>query len=396
MASGGDGGGRGLLRMVLIVAVIAAAAGGVWWLDPVGLSADQSLRDALVRRGRIAVHGDGGLLGLAAEGGRLLSPSQVPQVAAALAAERPADLLAAMRAVDVDAVLVEAQAGAAEGTLAGRFASYGAVDGFRGLHLSPRAALYAPDPAAELSETHRAALARVARGLLRGARPPRITSFPEPLRRLRPVEVMVLIRQGPRPRLWRSARGNSIARALNTAAVVARKRWFERQQAMGGPIDELLPRMKIEVALLADDGTIGSVEPAFVDRVFGETHGVAYERKGAWRYLLPDATRAEGKGRASVAYRKLLSDDGLPPDRLGSRELRLYRRLVDTIAVSEPEPPPRDGLSPVGSPDEVLGGADAGAAERAAAKLPREGRPREAAPDDGLSEVRSPDEVLAP
>jgi hypothetical protein len=378
-----------------LLALVLAAL--VWWLDPLSWLTDPGLAQALVQRGRVAVYGDERLASMTAEGSTLVAAAAAPGVLAALEGGDAERLRAAMREAEVDALLLDAASPAAEDSLAGRFGRYASVPGFRGLHLAPTAALYAPDPTAALSEAHRKALARVARGLLRGARPPRITSFPEPLRRLQPVEVMVLVRQGPRPRLWRSARGNSIARALNTAAVVARKRWFEREQAMGGPIDELLPRMRVEVALLADDGTIGATEPAFIDRVFTPEHGVAYERKGAWRYQLPAATREAGQGRASVAYRQLFSDDGLPPDSFGAPEVRLYRLLVDTLAVSEPPPPPKDGLSPVADPNEVIEHGPEPAApqpsEARTARPRRERRPPEE-PDDGLSAVADPAEVL--
>jgi len=165
---------------------------------------------------------------------------------------------------------------------------------------------------------------------------------------------MVLLRKAGRARLWRSARGNSIASALLTASIVARQRWQEREQAMGGPLDALLPQMDVEVALLGDDGTVGETNAAYIDRVFSPSHGVAYERRGAWRYFLPDTTALEGKGRASVAYRKLFVEDGLPEDSFTRSELRLYRLIVQTLAVSQAIPQVDDGLAPVHSPDEIL------------------------------------------
>jgi hypothetical protein len=135
---------------------------------------------------------------------------------------------------------------------------------------------------------------------------------------------------------------------------VARKRWYEREQAMGGPLDARLPRLSVEVSLLSDDGTVAEADPVFVDRVFGPEHGVAYERKGAWRYLLPEDTREAGQGRASVAYRQLFEEDGLAPEAMTSPEVRLYRLVVEPLAESPPAPQPPDGLSGVANPDEVL------------------------------------------
>ena len=157
-----------------------------------------------------------------------------------------------------------------------------------------------------------------------------------------------------RARLWQSARGNSIASALLTASIVARQRWQEREQAMGGSLDELLPQMDVEVALLGDDGTVGEDNAAYIDRVFLPTHGVAYERRGAWRYFLPDTTALEGNGSASAAYRKLFVEDGLPAESFSRNEVRLYRLIVQTLAVSKAIPRVDDGLAPVNSPDEIL------------------------------------------
>jgi hypothetical protein len=339
---------------VLSVALALAALAALVVLDPLELGGYGELAEALSERGRVAVAGDGELRSLQAPGTALIDVATLPAVRRALSGQDAGALTSAMREADVDAVLVAAAPLAEGDSLRARIARYDHVPGLRGLHLSPAAAVYAPALASELEPVHRRALAHVARGVVGGARPPRVTSFPEPLRRLRPVEVMVLLRQGPRPRLWRSARGNSIARALLTASTVARKRWFEREQAMGGGLDARLPQLAVEVSLLSDDGTVGDRDPVFIDRVFRPEHGVAYERKGAWRYLLPDDTREAGQGRASVAYRELFAEDGLSPEAMASPEVRLYRLVVEPLAESPPVPAPSDGLSDVGEPDEVL------------------------------------------
>jgi hypothetical protein len=172
------------------------------------------------------------------------------------------------------------------------------------------------------------------------------------------AEVMVLLRNGSKPRLWRSARGSSFARALLTACDVARQRWTEREQAMGGPLDRILPRLQVEVALLQDDGQIGDVDESFVNRVVLPVHGVAYEHKGAWRYMLPEATHAKDIGTPSRAYVRLFAEDGLPDDSLRSQELRPYRVAVQVIGISaapQPRGEPKDGLSEIKNPKEVLG-----------------------------------------
>ena len=344
----------GRVRTVLAVLVIVALAAIALATDPLDLRGQRELSRALVERGRTAVIGDASWLGLRPEGATLLAVSAVPGLSTALAGEDPAALGAALQRGNVQHLLVD-PAGAREGqALGARLARYEPVAGLRGLHLAPEAALYAIDPFEALPREQRDALAVVARRMLAGASSPRLQSFPEGLRRVQPVEVMVLLRERGKARLWRSARGSSLARALLTAVEVARERWHEREQAMGGPLAPLLPRLEVEVALLIDDGTVASSDPAFVDRVFSPVHGVGYERKGSWRYMLPEATAEAGRGRASRAYRKLFLDDGLPEDSLGRRELRLYRLRVQTLAVSGPEPPPEDGLGAPRSPDEVL------------------------------------------
>jgi hypothetical protein len=343
-------------RAVAATIALLGVGFALWRFDPLGLRGRAELTRALTYRGRIAVLGPQSLVGLNAEGASLVSAESLPELSRALRGRDAFVLLGALAHTSVQALLLQpAPSGERGFALGQRLARYEHVAGLRALFLSRSAVLYAPDPSRELSPAQRDALAVVARALIGGARPPRPSSFPEPMRRLRPVEVMVLLREGERARLWRSARGTSIASALTTAALVARQRWQEREQAMGGPLAAALPRMDLDVALLEDDGTIVDRDPAFIDRVFYAEHGVGYERKGAWRYLLPEATRAEGKGRASRAYRKLFADDGLPDDSFGRHELRLYRLVLETLGTSAATPPPRDALSPVHSPEEVLG-----------------------------------------
>jgi len=340
---------------VLFVAALLVALGTfVVVRDPFDLRGHRELARALVERGRIAVVGDASWAGLQAEGATLVEVATIPGLAQALAGQDVSALGKAMERAGILHLLVAPSTGGSGTSLAARLARYESVGSLRGLFLTTQAALYGVDPFEALAREQRDALAVVARRMLAGAKPPRLQSFPETLRRVQPVEVMVLLRERGKARLWRSARGSSLARALLTAVEVARERWHEREQAMGGPLEPILHRLEVEVALLIDDGTVASTDPAFIDRVFLEVHGVGYERKGAWRYLLPDATAEAGHGRASRAYRKLFRDDGLPEDSLGRRELRLYRLRVQTLTVSPPEPEPDDGLGAPRTPEEVL------------------------------------------
>jgi hypothetical protein len=290
-------------------------------------------------------------------GTTLVDLATLPQVRTTLLARDAAAFTASLASAGLQAVVIDSRPrGLAlpAHSVAAMLASYAHVAGLTGVYVGPLGALYQLDPIRDWSPQLCAALADVARRLLGGAPEPRLTSFPEAVRRVEPVEVMVLLRSERRARLWRSARGSSFARALVTAADVARKRWNEREQAMGGPLDQVLPTLSVEVALLQDDGELGARDPGFVDRVVGPVHGVAYEHKGAWRYALPEATHRPTAMTASGAYRRLFKEDGLSEDSLGSPELRLYRMVVRSIGVSEPSAG-HDPVFEVGVPAEVLG-----------------------------------------
>lgn len=352
----------GLLRALLAAALLGALAAFLVIQDPLDLRGHRQLARALVERGRIAIVGEASWRGLRAQGATLVEATELPGLVQALSGQDVAALGEAMAQAGTQHLLVAPTGASAGASLAARLAHYEPVGGLRGLYLSTHAALYAVDPFEALPREQRDALAIVARRMLAGAKPPKLQSFPETLRRVQPVEVMVLLREHGKARLWRSARGSSLARALLTAVEVARERWHEREQAMGGPLAPILHGLEVEVALLIDDGTVASTDAAFIDRVFFAAHGVGYERKGAWRYMLPDATAEAGHGRASRAYQKLFVDDGLPEDSLARRELRLYRLRVQTLSVSPPEPEPDDGLGTPRTPDEVLAPERDGAA----------------------------------
>ena len=249
----------------------------------------------------------------------------------------------ATREAGIDGVLVAlaerraAGAGEAGGrTVLGRLAAARHVSGWRGVLLRPEAVLYEPVEVHEPVGREREVVGQVARGILEGRRPPRITSFPPAWRRIRTSEVMVAVRT-PRGklRLWRSARASSMARALLTACSVARQRWMEREEALGGPIEEVLPRMRVEVALLLDDGTLLEHGPAFVDRVVTEAHGVGFEMGGGWHYVLPEGRQGVS---ASRALAQLVERQGLPGSALGRGDVRVYRFVVVPLAESGPDP----------------------------------------------------------
>jgi hypothetical protein len=363
---------RALLLGVLAVLVLG---GALWALGRRSAGEGDGLVEALRGRGRVAIvaaaaHEGSSSVGrvelatLRAEDAELVDEGAL---AGALEGSSEPALLDAMAAEGVRALLVErapvVERGGADDVDAGgtpatslraRLTRYEPFDRLACLFLTPRAALYAPRAELALSPLLSGALAHVARSVVAGTPVPRVQSFPEPLRRIGNVEVMVLLSDGDRPRLWRSARGSSIARALLTAAVVARQRWTERETAMGGPLTRVLPTLDVSVHVLDEDGTLGSRAPAFVESVFGPEHGVAFEHRGNWRYLLPDATRERGEGSAVRAYAALFADADMAPESLDRPDVRLYRSVARRLAIS-PAPRARaaSGVTPT-TPDGSL------------------------------------------
>jgi len=325
---------------LLVAAGLVALLGGGWWRRP---PSPGGVAEALVGQERVLLVGGARPPVPLPEGVAVVLPSSSEAIRSALDGTDPAALDAALAEGGITRVLVDATVGGGGrgdgATLGDRLAGADHVPGLLGDRLDRRAHVYRRPSTPPVPPHLAPSLAVVARALLAGARPPRFTSFPEPFRAPGNVEVMVMLRERGNPRLWRSARGSSIARGLVTAALVAKRRWTEREQAMGGQLDRRLPGLDVEVALLREDGTLVDRSRPFIDRMFAEPHGVAYERKGAWRYLLPLATREAGDGSAARAYEALFAQHGLPEDSFDRPDLRLYRLVVDRLAVS-PAPDP--------------------------------------------------------
>lgn len=242
----------------------------------------------------------------------------------------------------------EAPAGG-ELPLLDRFASGGVVRGFRGEALTSDGLLYVVDDTEWPVVLSDRVLARVARGILEGSPPPPLDAFPEELTRPQVVEVLVLLSGGSGPRLWRSARAQSIADALITASLAARQRWEERSETMGGPLGERLDQLDVQVALLFDDGTFDPGALSLIDALVKSQHGVAYEQPARWRYLLPGATQAAAT--PTDAYRRLFRDNDLPEDSFDRRDLRLYRLRMQIVSIDQGSAGSRRPGGPSGSDD---------------------------------------------
>lgn len=220
-----------------------------------------------------------------------------------------------------------------ERSLAERMAAGRVVRGFRGAVLSTQGLLYVIDETAWPVALSDRVLARVARGILEGSTPPPLDAFPRELVEEQAVEVLVLLTGARGPRLWRSARAQSIAEGLVTAALAARERWEERRETMGGPLGQRLDELDVQVALLFDDGTFDENAVSLIDSLVTPQHGIGYEQPARWRYLLPRATRASKS--PSDAYRRLFRDNDLPEDSFARRDLRLYRLRMETLSVDQ-------------------------------------------------------------
>jgi hypothetical protein len=233
------------------------------------------------------------------------------------------------------AAIALSSASSAHHTLADKLGAFAQLPGVRAVVLTPRFAVYAPRRDAELSLHERDALAYVARALLRGAREPSLNSFPPNLRRVERVEVMVMLREHGEPRLWRSARGTSLARALLTATRVARDRWHEREAAMGGSLGKRLLDMDVEVSLLSEEGSLLGGEPAFIDRATPAEFGIGFEYGASWHYVLPEDMQRRGKGSAQRALLGLLSEQSLPSSVIAQTAFRAYRFVALILGVSK-------------------------------------------------------------
>ncbi len=331
--------------VLLAFALAAAALGWTYWSHR-AVSGVGDLEHRMENEGRVLVVGGEDLLRLHPEGSTLVPERDFSELSAMLDGRDERVLAAALAADGIGAILVDGRArieggddGDAGPTIRTRLTHYAAFETLACDYLSPSAALYEPRTGLVIDPPLDEALAHVARALLQGAHAPRVSSFPEPLRRIRNVEVMVMLEDRGHPRLWRSARGSSIGRALLTASVVARQRWAERQSAMGGPIDRILPTLDVSVYLLDEDGTLGARSTAFIESAFTDLagtppHGVAFDHRGTWRYLLPDATQEAGEGSAVRAYRSLFADSDMDEDSFDRQDVRLYRMLARRLALS--------------------------------------------------------------
>jgi hypothetical protein len=247
----------------------------------------------------------------------------------ALDATPPEPLVAELARTKIHALAIEASQRAATGVGAA-LAERRAVPGLAAAVLAPDLTVVVARDLPALTSRERDAVAHVARAILLGAREPQLASFPASLKRFVRAEVMVALKDRGRPVLWRSARATSLARALLTATRVARDRFRERENALGGPLAERMLTLDVDVSVLVDEGDLTDHSRVFIDAAVGPGFGVGYDHRGAWHYVLPDelARRQKAGEPAASPYDALLAllaENGSGPDALGAEDMRIYR-----------------------------------------------------------------------
>jgi hypothetical protein len=264
-------------------------------------------------------------------------PLESGQVQGLLEVGDPGALIAMLRKAKAAGIAV--QPGRLQKGLGKSLSAMAHVPGLSGIVFDSTLAVFAPAHEVTLGAREREALTYVARALLRGAREPSLSSFPPSLRRVERVEVLVVIAQAAgAPLLWRSARATSIPRALLTATRVARDRWHEREATMGGPLRERLQGLDVHVSLLLEDGTIVDTSQSFVDRAVTKEHGLGFDYRSDWHYLVPEDVQRRGRGSAYRALTELAKDSALGLTIFsGTAGGRLYRFLVEPVG-SSPAP----------------------------------------------------------
>jgi len=321
-------------RLVTWVALFGAVVGAGFWFWGSQGQTDARVCDALARADlRSVITTKGAPLRCA--GVRVVTDAEVGVLLVGKDAAQLAAKLRARRATGVAVVPGQNSPG-----VAGQLETLQHVPGLRTVALSPDLVVAMAAPEIALSARDREAVGYVARALFRGAREPSASSFPPALRRVQRVEVMVALSDRSEPRLWRSARGTSIARALLTATRVARERWRERESTMGGPLLERLRGLDVEVSLLEEDGTLAHSTGSFVERAITRVHGVGFDYRSDWHYSLPTDVIRQGKGSAFRALSTLSAERGLPASVLTEPGVRLYRFVPVALATSRALPVP--------------------------------------------------------
>ncbi len=324
---------RWLLSLIgfLVVAILLVV------LAPrLGLVANPALELQLRDRGTVVTIGSIPLA-LRRIDAQLVDYRSFARIRSAVEGNDPAALSVAMRDARVDGMLVRTDRPmGSPRTLLHALTRYLTVANVSATWMDGSSVLYELREQPTVATEDAAKIVECVRLMIRGGAAPPERLFPEPLRGARPAEVMVVIRDGTAPILWRAVRGGSVARAVVDATYAVIDRWNTRQVQSYGPIREAIRRMPITVAIFYDKGTLDTREPAWIDTtVDSRVFAVGYERLGHWEYVLPSAPGTPAR-RTSLALADLVREHDVPPPGFQRSDLALYRfralQLVETTA----------------------------------------------------------------
>lgn len=319
---------RSLWIVFVVVMLIAGAVVAAWregWVRSPWSARYDELVAQLRDRGAVAVSGSLPV-GMVLRDVGVTNVNASPALARALDGAQPAAVAEALRAQHLDGLVI--RAGASRGgasSVHARLAALRPVRGLTTVYLDEHASVVDAAEVFDISAEDAQRLVTVARLILSGATAPPERLFPEPLRRTRPAEVALILRDGLTPILWRSTRAGSVARGLVDVSFAVLDRWTTRQQEQYGRLRDALLTKTLTVAIFYDRGVLGTRDGAFLRRaVDTRVWSVGYERVTSWEYALPP-TPESPLADPVTALRALTRERGVPPPGHLRPELTLYR-----------------------------------------------------------------------
>lgn len=320
---------RSLWIVFVVLALVAGAVFAAWregWVRAPWSARYDDLVAQLRDRGTIAV--SGGLpVGMVLRDVGVTDVRRAPALARALDGDDPSAVTRALRAQHLDGLVIRAGAAREGGreSVHARLAALRPVRGLSTSYLDENASVVDPAEVWDLSVDDAQRLVTVARLILSGATAPPERLFPEPLRRTRPAEVALILRDGATPILWRSTRAGSVARGLVDVSFAVLDRWTTRQQEQYGRLRDALLTKTLTVAIFYDRGVLGARDATFLRRaVDTRVWSVGYERVTSWEYALPP-TPGSAPADPVTLLRNLTRERGVPPPGHLRPEITLYR-----------------------------------------------------------------------
>ena len=319
---------RSLWIVFVVVALVSGALFAAWreaWIRAPWSARYDDLVAQLRDRGTVAASGSLPW-GMVLRDVGVVPVDRAPTLARALDQTDGPAVAEALRARHLDGLVLHAGTSRpGVGTVHARLAALRAVPGLSTVYMDSHASVVDAAEVYDVSVEDAQRLVTVARLILSGATAPPERLFPEPLRRTRPAEVALILRDGLTPILWRSTRSGSIARGLIDVSFAVLDRWTTRQQEQYGRIRDALLTKTLTVAIFYDRGVLGSRDTAFLRRaVDTRAWSVGYERVTSWEYALPSAPGAAPQDPVAL-LRELTRERGVPPPGHLRPELTLYR-----------------------------------------------------------------------